>query len=126
MEMGVHNDRFCDRATVVSEQKNAIWVILAHFLVVGTHWSFPKLADVYIPEIVRLHGTKLNFILTFHLQTDGQSKQVIQILEDMFRACIIHFEVGWEHYVTPLTLSSQAFKWLYMKHYSQRCRTPDC
>ena len=90
----------------------------AHFLLVRTDYSLDKLAELYIKEIVRLHGihvsiisdrvprftsrfwrklqealgTQLNFSTTFHPQTDGQSEIVIQILEDMLRSYVIDFE----------------------------------
>ncbi|XP_073049543.1 uncharacterized protein [Primulina eburnea] len=37
-------------------------------------------------------GTKLLFSSAFHLQTNGQSKRVIKILEDLLRACVIEFQ----------------------------------
>jgi hypothetical protein len=43
----------------------------------------------------RLHETMdtyLNFSSTYHLQTDGQTKRVNQIIEDMLRACALPYE----------------------------------
>ena len=81
----------------------------AHFMAIRESSSAEKLADVYVREIVarlgvpvsivsdrdvrftsclwqKFHeelGTWLHFSITFHLQTDGQSEQTIQNLEDM-------------------------------------------
>ena len=103
---------------------DSVWVIvdqlikLAHFLPRRTDYSLNKLAELYIKEIVRLHGIpvsiisnrdprftsrfwgklqealgiRLNFSTAFHSQTDGQSKKVIQILEDMLRSCVIDYD----------------------------------
>ena len=77
--------------------------------------SVEKLAELYIKEIVRLHGTpvsivsdkdprftsrfwlnfqralgtRLHFNMTFHPQTDGQSERTIQTLEDMLKAFVL-------------------------------------
>ena len=32
----------------------------------------------------------------FHPQTDGQSEQTIQILEDMLRACVLDLKGSWD------------------------------
>ncbi|KAA3483733.1 integrase [Gossypium australe] len=97
------------------KKKDVIWVVVdrltksAHFIPVRTDYSLDKLVELYISEIVRLHGvpvsiisdkdprftlrfwkklqealgTRLNFSTAFHPQTDGQSERVIQILEDI-------------------------------------------
>ncbi|KAA3461993.1 Retrotransposable element Tf2 [Gossypium australe] len=97
----------------------------AHFIPVHTDYPLEKLADLYVSRIVRLHkvplstisdrdprftsrywkklqealGTKLNFSTAFHLQTDGQSERLIQILEDKLRCCILKFQGSWEQYL---------------------------
>ena len=106
---------------VIGRKQDSVWFMVdrltksAHFLPVRTDYSLDKLVDLYIREIVQLHGipisiildrdprftsrfwgklqetlgTRLNFSTTFHPQTDGQSKRVIQVLEDMLRSCVI-------------------------------------
>ena len=96
---------------------DAIWVIVdrstksAHFLPMKNSDSIEKLVELYVKEIVRLHGTsvsivsdrdprftsrfwpslqralgtRLHFSTAFHPQTDGQSERTIQTLEDMLR-----------------------------------------
>ncbi|KAG4127028.1 hypothetical protein ERO13_D10G193250v2 [Gossypium hirsutum] len=128
----------------------------AHFIPVRTDFSLEKLAKLYISEIVRLHvvptsiisyrdprfnsrfwsklqealGTKLNFSTAFHPQTDGQSEQVIQILEDMLRCCILEFVGSWEKY---LSLVEFAYNYSYQSSikmapfealYGRKCKTP--
>ena len=109
-------------------QHDAIWVIVdrltksAHFLPVNVEDSLEKLAQLYVDEIVRLHGvpvsivsnrdprftsrfwpslqtslgTLLYFSTAFHPQTDAQSKRTIQTLEDMLRACVMEFKGSWD------------------------------
>ena len=90
----------------------------SHFLLVRTDYTHDKMTELYIREIVRLHGipisiisdrdprftsrfwgklqealgTRLNFNTSFHPQTDGQSERVIQVLEDMLRSYVIDYE----------------------------------
>ena len=116
----------------LTEMKHdSVWVVVgrltksAHFLPVRTDYSLDKLAELYIKEIVRLHGipisiisdrdpsftsrfwgelqealgTRLNFTIAFHPQTDGQSERVIQIMEDMLRSCVIDYEGSWDRHI---------------------------
>jgi hypothetical protein len=97
----------------------------AHFLPVKITCGYAKLAELFISEIVWLHrvpisivldrgpqftsqfwvkfqevvGTKVQLSTTFHPQTDGQSERTIQILEDMLRACVMDFGVGWSKFL---------------------------
>ncbi|TYH13445.1 hypothetical protein ES288_A06G140200v1 [Gossypium darwinii] len=109
------------------KKKDAIWVVVdkltksTHFIPVRIGFSLDKLANLYVSEIVRLHGvplsiisdrnprfwkklqealgTKLNFNTAFHPQTDGQSERMIPVLEDMLRCCMLKFQGSWERYL---------------------------
>ena len=43
-------------------------------------------------------GTHLTMSTAFHPQTDGQSKRIIQILEDTLRACVLDHRGRWEEH----------------------------
>ena len=107
---------------------DSIWVIVdrltkvAHFIPVKTTYTGAKLAELYMQQIVCLHGvpkkivsdrdtqftshfwkklhesmdTKLNFSLAYHPQTDGQTKRTNQILEDMSRAYALQYGTSWD------------------------------
>ncbi|GMJ13694.1 hypothetical protein HRI_005038500 [Hibiscus trionum] len=146
------------------KKNNAIWVIVdrftksAHFLPVRMDFSLSKLAELYINEVIRLHGvptsiisdrdprfasrfwrtlqealgTRVHLSTAFHPQTDGQSERVIQILEDMLRACIIDFGKNWEK---SLPLVEFSYNNSYQSSiqmapfealYGRKCRTPLC
>ena len=77
-------------------------------------------------------GTQLNFSTAFHPQTDGQSERVIQILEDMLRACVLDFGGNWADY---LPLAEFAYNNSYQSSigmapyealYGRPCRSPLC
>ena len=116
---------------LTGRKHDSVWVVMdrltksTHFLPVRTYYLLDKLAELYIKEIVRLHGipisiisdrdprftsrfwgklqealgTRLNFSKAFHLQTDGQSERVIQIMEDMLRSCVIDYEGSWDRHI---------------------------
>ena len=130
----------------------------AHFLPVRTDYSLDKLAKLYIKEIVRLHGilisiisdrdtrftlrfwgnsqealgTRLNFSTAFHPQMDGQSERVIQVLEDMFRSCVIDYEGSWDRHISLVefvynsSFQSSIGMVPYKALYERKCITPLC
>ncbi|XP_071918797.1 uncharacterized protein [Coffea arabica] len=141
---------------------DAVWVIVdrltksAHFLPVNMKYSMEKLAQLYMDEIVRLHGipvsivsdrdprfvsrfwqqlqgtlgTKLNFSITYHPQTDGQSERTIQTLEDMLRTCILDFGGSWGQYMALVEFAynnsyhSSIQMAPYEALYGRKCRSP--
>ncbi|GAU33071.1 hypothetical protein TSUD_152260 [Trifolium subterraneum] len=105
-----------------------IWVVVdrltksAHFIAIKIGTLVPKLAEIYIEQIIRLHGipssivsdrdpkftsrfweslqealgTKLRLSSAYHPQTDGQSERTIQSLEDLLRACVLEQGESWD------------------------------
>jgi hypothetical protein len=111
-----------------SLRHDSIWVIVdrltktAHFIPVHTTYVAKKYAEIYLDQIVHLHGipktiisdrgaqfvarfweqlldalgTKLIRSSAYHPQTDGQTERVNQILEDMLRACVLQYDKNWD------------------------------
>jgi transposase InsO family protein len=128
----------------------------AHFIPVHTTYSAERYAEIYVDLVVHLHsvpktilsdrgtqfvalfwaqvheslGTKLIHSSSYHPQTDGQTERVNQIVEDMLRACVIHFDKSWDK---GLALAEFAYNNSYQASlkmapfealYGRRCRTP--
>ena len=147
---------------LTGRKHDSAWVVVdrltksAHFLPVRTNHLLDKLVELYIKEIVRLHGilvsiisdrdprftsrfwgklqealgTRLNFSIVFHPQTDGKSEKVIQILKDMLRSCVIDYEGSWDRHI-PLvefvynnSFQSSIGMAPYEALYGRKCRTP--
>ena len=94
---------------------------LAHFLPIKVSYSLNKLAEIYIREVVKLHGVPFSIVLdrdprftsrfwpslqytlrfstAFHPQTDGQLERTIQTLEDMLRTCVIELQGSWDKHL---------------------------
>jgi hypothetical protein len=66
----------------------------------------------------------------YHPQTDGQTERVNQILEDMLRACVIHYGKDWDKCLSLAKFSynnnNQSSKKMapFEALYGRRCRTP--
>ncbi|KAL4185644.1 hypothetical protein AMTRI_Chr10g231720 [Amborella trichopoda] len=131
-----------------NSRHDSIWVIMdrltkaAHFLPIRKTYTLDRLTQLYIKEIVRLHGvpvsivsdrdtrftskfwarlqsamgTRLTFSTAFHPQTDGQSERTIQTLEDMLRACVIDLTGSWDDHLPLIIIASKpVFRWHHMK-----------
>jgi len=92
----------------------------------------PRFTSHLCPSIQRVLGINLNISTAFHPQTDGQSERVIQILEDLLRACVLEFSGNWEEHLSLVeftynnsyqaTIGMVPFEALY----GRKCRTPLC
>jgi len=66
--------------------------------------------------------TNLNYSSSYHLKTDGQTKKVNKILEDMVRACVLEFQERWEDVPREMggcfpttTVTNPPLRWLVLK-----------
>jgi hypothetical protein len=62
----------------------------------------------------------------YHPQTDGQTERVNQILEDMLRACVLHYDKNWDKCLSLAEFSYQSSLRMapFEALYGRRCRTP--
>ncbi|GJZ49549.1 putative reverse transcriptase domain-containing protein [Tanacetum coccineum] len=140
---------FVTKLPRTTKKHDLIWVIVdrltksAHFIPIRENMPVPKLAKIYVNEIVAHHGvpvsivsdrdgrftsnfwrdfqeelgTMLHMSTAFHPQTDGQSERTIQTLEDMLRACVIDFGGNWDDHL-PLV------KFAYNNSYHASIKIP--
>jgi hypothetical protein len=128
----------------------------AHFVPVKLTHKATNIADVYMKEIARLHGipktivsdrdpkftskfwkglfngfgTNLNFSTTYHPESDGKTKRVNQVIEDMLRMYVMDKPSKWEDYLQLVefyynngyqaSLKMSPFEALY----GRNCNTP--
>jgi transposase InsO family protein len=147
---------------LTARKKDSIWVIVdrltktAHFIAVHTTYSVQDYAELYIDQIVHLHGipktivsdrgtqfvarfgeqlheslgTRLIRSSSYHPRTDGQTERVNQIVEDMLRASIMHFDKSWDKCLSLAEFSYNNSYQASLKMapfealYGRRCRTP--
>ena len=107
-----------------------------HFIPIKTTYKVANIADIFMKQVFRLHGipkliisdrdpkftgnfqkslfkgldTKLNFSTTYNSQTNGQTKRVSQVLEDMLRMYVRYYPKKWEDYL-------HSVEFAYNNHY---------
>ena len=95
---------------------------ISHFIPFRETYDVTYVARVFIYEIVRLHGflkkiiserdhmftsifwtsmqsalgTQLNLSLAYHLETDGMTERVNQVMEEMLRLYVMDHQTQWE------------------------------
>eukprot|EP00253_Pinus_taeda_P036268 PITA_36268 len=128
----------------------------AHFIPVHSTYKAVQIAHLFMQNVFRLHGlpkviisdrdvkftstfwrtlfaelgTQLNFSTAYHPQTDGQTKRVNQVLEDMLRAYVMTKPTQWEEYLHLVEFaynngyhtSTQLSPFEVL--YGRKCRTP--
>nr|GEU84711.1 putative reverse transcriptase domain-containing protein [Tanacetum cinerariifolium] len=100
---------------------DTIWVIVngltksAHFLAMREDYN-GRFTSRCWQTVQKALGTRLDMSIAYHPQTDGQSKRMIQTLEDMLRACVIDFCGNWDVHL-PLA----EFSYNNSYHSSIRC-----
>eukprot|EP00253_Pinus_taeda_P022179 PITA_22179 len=128
----------------------------AHFIPVQSMYKAVQIAHVFMQNVFKLHGlpktiisdrdvkftsafwrtlfaelgTQLNFSTAYHPQTDGQTEQVNQVVEDMLRAYVMQQPTLWEEYLHLVEFtynngyhtSTQLSPFEVL--YGRKCRTP--
>ncbi|RVW98093.1 Transposon Ty3-I Gag-Pol polyprotein [Vitis vinifera] len=118
-------------------KKNGVWeIVRLHGIpvsIVSDKGPLSLLLSFWQSFTKGLLGTQLNFSTAFHPQTDGQSERVIQILEDMLRACVLDFGGNWAELLTfgksfayNNSYQSSIGMAPYEALYGRPCRSPLC
>ena len=127
-----------------------------HFIMVKSTHKTDDISKIFMKEIFKFHGlpkaivsdrdvkvtsnfwkglfgdlgTKLNFTMAYHPQTNGQTERVNQVLEDMIHMYVMDKPTKWEDYLHLVEFSynngQQASLGMspYEALYGRRCKTP--
>jgi hypothetical protein len=103
----------------------------AHFILVRDTYDVTNVARVFVSEVIHFDripkniisyrdsrftsrfwtslqsalGTQLNLSTTYHLEIDGQTERVNQVMEDMLRMYIMDNQTQWEKYLPLVDFS---------------------
>ncbi|KAL5570794.1 hypothetical protein UlMin_020391 [Ulmus minor] len=100
----------------------------AHFIPIRVTYSLEQLAELYVKDIVRLHGVPKSIIS----DRDARfTSRTIQTLEDMLRACVLEFKGSWSKYLPLIEFSyNNSYQATigaapYEALYGRKCRSPE-
>jgi hypothetical protein len=128
----------------------------SHFIPLKVVHKETNIAHIYMREIARLHGVpktivshrdpkftsnfwkglfkgfgeNLNFSTTYHPETDGKTKRVNQVIEDMIRMYVMDKSMQWEKYLHLVEFAynngyQASLKMIpFEAIYGKRCNTP--
>ena len=92
----------------------------------------PRFTSRFWRSLQKALGTKLTFSIVFHPHIDSESKRVIQILEDLLRACVLELKGNWDDHLPLMefaynnsfqdSIRMAPFEGLY----GRRCRSHVC
>jgi hypothetical protein len=97
----------------------------AHFIPLKVTHKVTNVVDIYMRELTCLHGTpktivfekdprftlkfwkglfkefgtNMNFSIAYHLEFDGKTKRVNQVIENMLRMYVVENTSKWEYYL---------------------------
>jgi hypothetical protein len=153
---------FITKLPRTNKQHDSIMVVVdkltkaAHFIPVKLTHKEANIADFYMREIARLHGTpktivfdkdpkftskfwkglfngfgtNLNYSTTYHLESDGQTERVNEVIEDMLKIYVMDKPSKWEDYLHLVEFSYNNGYQTSLKMspfealYGRKCNTP--
>jgi len=115
----------------MARQHDSIMVVVekltkfAHLIIVKLAHKEATIEDIYLKELIRLHGIpkeiilykdpkfssnfwkillkgfgiNMNFSIAYHFQIDGQIERVNQVIENMLRMYVMDKQSKWEDYL---------------------------
>jgi hypothetical protein len=88
----------------------------------------PKFNSNFWKRLFKYFGTNLNLSTTYHLQTNGKTKRVNRVVEDMLRMYVMDKPSKWEDYLHLVELAYNngyrtSLKMRPFEVYNRKCNT---
>jgi len=123
-----------------------VWVIVdrltkcAHFLPMNQKWSMDKLAELYVREVVRLHGVPDSIVSDRDPRFTSRFWQSLQVALGtqlrmssayLLRSCVLDHLGNWNDVLPLVEFTYNSYHYSigmapYEALYGRRCRTPLC